>query len=148
MLIRSHLLKTALIMGIATLISGCKTTPDRDISYEGWQSRKIGSGLAYTTNDMVKINLNWSRIGPFSRYDTWVRSNVFGGQIDVYGAQTCLGQFVRNDGMLPANGWWEIVCQDESYAAGNYRLTAQGVIIGTGADINGEQVSFTLPVAN
>lgn len=137
---------TAISLSATLLISGCASKPD--ITYDGWKARQTPPRMDYTHNEIVKINLNWSRIGPFSRYDTWLRSNVFGGQIDIYGAQTCLGKFVRHDGMLPANGWWEIVCPDDSYAAGDFRLNQQGDIIGSGADTNGEQVSFILAIPN
>lgn len=139
-------LKTVLLLGVAILISGCETRPE--ISYDAWQAEQSASAVRYTTNEMVKINLNWSRIGPFSRYDTWLRANAFGGMIDVYGSQTCLGKFVRNDRLLPANGWWELVCPDNSYAAGNFRLTPEGNISATGASVSGEKVSFVLPIPN
>ena len=151
MLSRSHTFKTALIMGIAMLISGCKTTTTTtapEISYDAWQAKQSASTVPYSTNTMVKINLNWSRIGPFSRYDTWVRANAFGGMFDVYGAQTCLGKFVRDDRLAPAHGWWELICQDDSYAAGKFQLTQQGNILGIGNAINSEKVGFDLPIPN
>lgn len=147
MLTPSHTLKTALIMGIALLISGCQTTTTPEFSYDAWQAKQSPSTVRYTTNRMVKINLNWSRIGPFSRYDTWLRSNAFGGMVDVYGTQTCLGKFVRDDRLAPAHGWWELVCPDDSYAAGKFQLSPQGHIQGIGTAINGERVTFDLPVS-
>jgi hypothetical protein len=143
---RIRMLTTFAGLGLALLVGGCANKRP-DITYEGWQ-KQAKPEIEYTSNDVVKITLNWSRIGPFSRYDTRVRSSVFGGRIDVYGAQTCLGQFIRNDSMLPANGWWDIVCPDDSYAAGNFRLGSQGNIIGSGVDINGEPVTFDLPIPN
>ena len=72
----------------------------------------------------------------------------YGGMIDTNGAQTCLGKFVRDDRLAPANGWWELICPDDSYAAGNFRLTEQGTMQGTGTAVNGEKVTFDLPIGD
>lgn len=139
-------LTVIITLGATSWLGGCATRPD--ITYEGWMAEQSAPSSPYTKNKTVKIDLNWSRIGPFSRYDTWLRSSVFEGRFDIYGAQTCVGKFVRNDGMLPANGWWEIVCPDNSFAGGTFRLTQEGNINATGADVTGEQVTFDLPIAN
>ena len=148
MLTQSRTLKTALIMGVALFIGGCETTPE--ISYDAWQAKQAESEntVPYTTVKMVKIDLNWSRIGPFSRYDTKLRANAFGGMIDVYGAQTCLGKFVRDDRLAPAHGWGELICPDDSYAAGNFRLTEDGSMQGAGRAVSGEKITFNLPIAD
>jgi hypothetical protein len=136
--------KTIILAGLCSLVIGCtsKSTP----RYEDWHPRQELSSLPYSTNDTVQIDMSWSRIGPFSQLETRLRANVLGGEMEVYGAQSCRGQFVRNDSMLPANGWWEIICADGSYSAGNFRLRQNGDILGTGADANGEYVSFDLPL--
>jgi hypothetical protein len=143
-----RLLTFVLIIGTTPFFGGCETTPE--ISYDTWQAKQAAAEepVRYTTNKMIKINLNWSRIGPFSRYDTKLRANAFGGMIDVYGAQTCLGKFVRDDRLAPAHGWWELICPDDSYAAGNFRLTEDGGMQGAGTAVNGEKVSFTLQLPN
>ncbi|MBO6805535.1 hypothetical protein [Thalassospira sp.] len=140
--------KFVLMIGLTPLINACENTPE--ISYDAWQAKQAVSeeSVRYTTDKMVKINLNWSRIGPFSRYNTRLRANAFSGLIDIYGAQTCLGKYVRDDRLSPAHGWWEIVCPDESYAAGNFRIDVQGNIQGVGTAINGEDVSFALAIPN
>ncbi|MBX2829721.1 MAG: hypothetical protein KTR23_00850 [Rhodospirillales bacterium] len=131
-------------LGVTSWLGGCENRPA--VTYDGWMAQQTSPSLSYAHNETVKIDLNWSRIGPFSRYETWLRANVFEGRFDIYGAQTCVGKFVRNDAMLPANGWWEIVCRDNSYASGSFSLDPLGHIKGTGADVNGEQVSFDLPI--
>lgn len=136
--------KIIILAGLCSLVIGCtsKSIP----RYEDWHPRQELSSLPYSTNDTVQIDLNWSRIGPFSKLATRLSANVLGGEMELYGAQFCRGQFVRNDNMLPANGWWEIICADGSYSAGNFRVGQNGDIRGTGADTNGEHVSFDLPL--
>lgn len=112
----ARIFKTTLIIGVVSQLIGCNTGPD--VNFEAWQEKQSSSAVQYTVDEEVKITLNWSRIGPFSRYNTRLRANAFSGLIDIYGAQTCLGKYVRDDRLSPAHGWWEIVCPDESYAAG------------------------------
>jgi hypothetical protein len=142
----ARIFKTTLTIGVVSQLIGCNTGPD--VNFEAWQEKQSSSAVQYTVDEEVKITLNWSRIGPFSRYNTRLRANAFSGLIDIYGAQTCLGKYVRDDRLSPAHGWWEIVCPDESYAAGNFRIDVQGKIQGVGTAINGEDVSFALAIPN
>lgn len=140
-------IRATLLVACIALLSGCKTTGP-EMTFDDWQEEHANAAERFGQGQSVKIDLNWSRVGPFSRYETLIQANALGGFMDIRGAQACLGKFVRNDRLLPANGWWEIICADDSYAAGNFQLTMDGHIQATGVDILGEEVSFALPVPN
>jgi hypothetical protein len=136
---------TAMIsLGACLSLSSCGGPPQPETSFPQTELED-----SYPRKGVVKISIDWPRLGPLNSYDALVQANEAEGLIDAYGEQTCRGRFEYTSEVPDFDGLWELFCADDgTYAGGFFQLNDQGTIIGSGIDMYDTQILFTLPVPN